>query len=158
MHIIYTHIFSLLNSYQILCDNQYGFRQGRSCEAQLPITIDDLAKNLNNNLQTDIIFSKAFDKVNHSCLLHKLHNYGIRSSLQSWLENFLTQRTQHVTIERHYSSTINVTLENHQGSVLIPLPFLCFINDLPIDIKSKIKLYVDNVLLYSTISSPDDCH
>ena len=160
-HIIYTHIFSHLNEYQILCDNQHGFRQGRSCETQLLLTINDLAKNLDNNLQTDVMFldfAKAFDKVDHSCLIHKLQNYGIRGNLLSWLENFLTQRTQCVIIDGYCSSTTNVTSGVPQGSVLAPLLFLCFINDLPEGIKSRIKLYADDVLLYSTITSPDDCH
>ena len=119
-HIIYTHIFSHLNSHQILCDNQHGFRQGRSCETQLLLTIDDLARNLDKHLQTDVIFldfAKAFDKVDHSCILHKLDHYGTRGHLLSWLEDFLTQRTQCVTIEGHYSSTTNVTLGVPQGSV-----------------------------------------
>ena len=85
-HIIYTHIFSQFNKHQVLCDNQHGFRQGRSCETQLLLTINDLAKNLDNNLQTDVIFldfAKAFDKVDHSCLIHKLDHYGIRGNILS---------------------------------------------------------------------------
>jgi len=160
-HIVYTHIFSHLNTNQILCDNQHGFRQRRSCETQLLLTINDLAKNLDNNLQTDVIFldfSKAFDRVDHSYLIHKLHHYGIRGNLLTWLENFLTHRTQRVVIDGHSSSTSNVTSGVPQGSVLAPLLFLCFINDLPDGIRSRIKLYADDVLLYSTITSPDDCH
>ena len=121
----FTHIaiFSHLNSHQILCNNQHEFRKGRSCETKLLLTIDDLAKNFNNNLQAAVIFldfSKAFDKVDHSCLLHKLHNYVIQGSLQCWLENFSTQQTQHVTVEGHYSSTTNVTSGVPRGFFLAP--------------------------------------
>jgi len=75
----------------MLCDNQHDFRQGRSCETQLLLTIDHLAKNLDNNMQTDVIFldfAKPFDKVDHSCLLHKLDHYGICGDLLFWLKNF----------------------------------------------------------------------
>jgi len=160
-HIIYSHMVSHFNSNQILSDIQHGFRQGRSCETQLLLTINDLAKNLDKNLQTDVIlldFSKAFDRVSHSFLIHKLEHYGIRGNLLTWLENFLDQRTQRVMIDGHFSSTTNVTSGVPQGSVLAPLLFLCFINDLPEGIRSRIKLYADDVLLYSTITSPDDCH
>ena len=94
----FTHIFSLtlttIEFYLII-------QTGEILWTQIFLTIDDLAKNLNNNLQADVHcyfldFSKAFNKVDHSCLLHKLNNYGIRGSLLSWLENFLTQRAQHV--------------------------------------------------------------
>jgi len=157
---MYTHISSHLNSHQILCDNQHGFRQGRSCETQLFLIIDDLAKNLYNNLQTDVIssnFSKAFDKVSHSYLLQVLHNYGIRGSLQSWLENFLNSTCHCRRALQLYSQHIF-----RSSSGLCPGTFTIFMfhkNDLPVNISSKIKLYASNdVLLYSTISSPDNCH
>jgi len=123
-HIIYAHMFSILNSHQILCDNQRDFRRGRSCDSQLFLTIDDLAKNLDKNLQTDVIFldfTKAFDKVDHSCLLHKLDHYGICGNLLSWLENFLTERTQHVTVEAHLSTTTNVTSGLCPSSSTVPM-------------------------------------
>ena len=125
-HIIYAHMFSILNSHQILCDNQRDFRRGRSCDSQLFLTIDDLAKNLDKNLQIDVIlldFAKAFDKVDHSCLLHKLDHYGIRGNFLSRLENFLTERTQRITIEGHLSTTTNITSGVPQGSV--PAPLYC---------------------------------
>ena len=76
-HIIYSHIFSHLKQHNILCNQQHGFRSGRSCEIQLIITIDDLAKSLDEGTQTDVIyvymfldFSKALDNVCHKYLLH----------------------------------------------------------------------------------------
>ena len=92
-------------------------------------------------------FSKAFDKVNHT--YHKLNFYGIRAKVLSWVEDLLSDRYQSVIIEGFHSSTSRVP----QGSVLAPLLFLRFINDLPENIKNKIKLYADDVLLYTTINS-----
>ena len=129
-HIIYPYIFSHLDLHNILCNEQHGFRQRRSCKTQLLSTIHDFAKNLDEGLQTDV----------------------------SWLEDFLSDRYQSVIIEGFQSSTTKVTSGVVQGSVLAPLLFLCLINDLPENIKNKIKLYADDVLLYSTINSLDDCH
>ena len=160
-HVVYSHIFSHLDQHDILCNEQHGFRHKRSCETQLILTIHDLAKNLDSGLQSDVIFldfSKAFDKVNHKLLLHKLDHYGIRGGLLSWLADFLTNRKQQVVIEGQQSSSADVTSGVPQGSVLGPLLFLCFINDLPEQIKCKIKLYADDVLLYTTINTVDDCH
>ena len=112
----------------------------RSCETQLIITINDLEKGLDDGTQTDVIFldfSKTFDKVCHKYLLHKLYHYRIRGNLLTWLENFLSNRIQGVVLDGKQGQPVAVTSGVPQGTVLAPLFFLCFINDLPEKITSK---------------------
>ena len=160
-HIIYSHIFFHLSQHNILCDEQHGFRHGRSCETQLLLTINDFAESLNNNKQTDAIlldFSKAFDKVSHQHLYHKLHHYGIRGNTLEWLKDFLTGRPQQVLVNGEQSDVSQVTSGVPQGTVLAPLLFLCFIYDLPKNILSTVRLYADDVILYIPINSKEDCY
>lgn len=80
-HIVHSSIMDHFDRHQVLCDEQHGFRAKRSCESQLLITIDDIARNMEEGDQTDIIlldFAKAFDKVPHDRLLHKMEFYGVR--------------------------------------------------------------------------------
>ena len=158
-HIIYSGISHHLEEYNVIHDEQHGFRSGRSCETQLLITIHDFANNLNNQKQTDAIlldFTKAFDKVSHRRLCSKLFHYGIRGTLLSWINDFLTGRTQRVLVDGCCSDDTSVTSGVPQGTVLAPLLFLMFINDLPENIASSIKLYADDVLIYRTIESEHD--
>ena len=87
-HIVCSNILRHCDKYNILTDAQHGFRKRRSCETQLILTVQDLVKNLDSKGQTDIIlldFSKAFDKVPHQRLLHKLHHYGITGTPHAWI-------------------------------------------------------------------------
>ena len=116
---------------------------------------------MDEGTQTDVIlldFAKAFNKVCHKYLLHKLYHYGIHENLLAWLKNFLSNRTQCVVLDGKQCQPVAVTSGVPQGTVLAPLLFLCFINDLPEKITSKIRLYTDDVLLYSTINSVKDCY
>ena len=121
----------------------------------------DLARRLNDKQQIDAIlldFSKAFDRVPHQRLLLKLKNYGVRGNILSWLEDFLSARTQEVIIEGSKSSPSPVTSGVPQGTVLGPLLFLAYINDMPECIKSEIKLFTDDSLLYRRTHNNTDCH
>ena len=122
--------------------------------------MDNLAQILNSTSgQADAIlldFSKAFDKVPHYRLCEKLAFYGIRGPLLNWIRSFLTNRTQCVVLNGQYSRPSNVLSGVPQGTVLGPLLFLCYINDLTKNVISKVKLYAD-VLLYSSIRTITDC-
>jgi len=160
-HVIYSSMFDHLNHHQALRDEQHGFWQHRSCDTQLITTVHDFAQCLNQQVQCDMLlldFSKAFDKVPHSRLFHKLQFYGIRGSLLPWVKNFLTDRSQQVVLDNKRSDSYNVLSGVPQGTVLAPLLFLIYINNLPLHVSSKVRLYADNVILYSNIYSMEDCH
>ena len=158
-HILASHIMQYLDTNNILLDTQFGFRSKHSCETQLLLTTTDLAKAIDKNLQTDVgilDFSKAFDKVSHNRLLHKLKHYGINGNILHWIKSFLHGRTQRVVVEGSYSSPCPVTSGVPQGSVLGPILFLIYINDISNNIHSQLRLFADDCLVYRIIQSSGD--
>ncbi|KAK3101818.1 hypothetical protein FSP39_006589, partial [Pinctada imbricata] len=158
-HIVHSHIIGHLDEHGLLADNQHGFRKRRSTETQLILSVNDLAQSLDVGDQVDCIlldFSKAFDKVPHNRLLMKLQYYGIRGRTHSWISNFLLERTQRVVLDGQSSPSTSVTSGVPQGTVLGPLLFLIFINDLPSSVSSTTRLFADDCLLYRKIKSPED--
>jgi len=111
----------------------------------------------NNSLHAAVLdFSKAFDKVPHKRLIYKLNYFGIRGPLSSWIESSLTNRSQFVVCEGKRCNPAKVTSGVPQGTVLGPLLFLLYVNDLPNKLKSSIRLLADDALLYGVVSSDVD--
>jgi hypothetical protein len=123
-------------------------------------TIDFITYNLNSDSQTDIIYldyAKAFDKVSHNKLLIKLESYSINISILKWIEAFLKNRKQRVVIGDSFSDWESVTSGVPQGTVLAPVLFVIYINDLPHQVKSMFKLYVDDSKLGAKIENLNHC-
>ena len=142
-----------------LSDTQHGFKKFRSCETQLLQTINNLAKSLISREQVDSIlldFSKAFDKVCHRKLLLKLNYYGINGDIHNWIRDFIYDRTQRVVVRGTFSAPIAVKSSVPKGTVLGPLLFLVYINDMPMTVESNIALFADDAYLYKTVKSQQD--
>jgi hypothetical protein len=158
-HIVLSHMSKHLAANNIIVENQHGFRQKRSCETQLIEAVHDWAECLNRSGQTDVLmldFSKAFDKVPHHRLAAKLHHCGIRGRTLKWIQGFLADRKQRVNINGQCSSWVPVQSGVPQGSVLGPTLFLIYINDIADGIRSNIRLFADDSILYREIKGPED--
>jgi len=146
---LYDHFFSN----NLISDNQSGFRRGDSTIKQLLSICHEIHEAFDQNPPMDVrgVFldiSKAFDKVWHEGLLFKLKNYGVNSKLHSIIESFLSNRFQRVTIEGVESPWEPVAAGVPQGSILGPLLFLVYINDLLVGIKSTAKIFADDTSLF----------
>ena len=111
-HVITKHILNHLENNSLLYDIQHGFRHSRSCETQLLSFVQEHTANSDKNIQTDLIimdFAKAFDKVPHQRLLHKLKFYGIKNQTLNWITAFLSNRTQTVVLDGESSDIVPVT-------------------------------------------------
>ena len=160
-HIICSHIHGHLKQHSLLTPVQHGFRKQHSCESQLLITLDDFYSSFDKSVQTDVgilDFSRAFDTVPHQRLLGKLSHYGINGNINRWIEAFLSGRTMQVVVDGETSKAAPVTSGVPQGTVLGPLLFLLYINDMP-DVLSegtKLRLFADDSLVYREITCLDD--
>ena len=130
---------------------QHGFRQHHSYQTQLIETIHCWANALDRGLTSHIIFldfAKAFDTVPHQCLILKLEQMGVRGSLLLWLKAFLINSRQRVIYNDDCSRWINVSSGVPQGSILGPLLFLVYINDIGEFVQSSIRLFADDCVIF----------
>ncbi len=143
----------------LLYDRQFGFIPGRSTTLQLLSVFDEWSKVLDEGGQVDVVyldFRKAFDSVPHRRLIAKLESYGIDPVVCTWIEAFITNRRQRVGVQGSFSDWADVTSGIPQGSVLGPVNFVMYINDLPEEILSLLYLFADDVKLFRRIASLAD--
>ena len=143
----------------LLSLKQFGFVSGRSTVTQLLNYLDICADVVASGGNVDSIyfdFSKAFDTVPHKRLSVKMKAYGIEGKLLAWVEAFLTGREQMVRVNGELSTSKAVISGIPQGSVLGPLLFVIYINDLPDVVKSNILLFADDTKIFNKVSSVDD--
>ena len=149
-HMLSNHLFT---------EHQHGFISGRSCTTQLLTALDYWSESLDKGYSVDIIyldFRKAFDVVPHTRLLTKLEAYGVCGNLLQWIRNFLVGRKQRVVLNGCSSTWSNVLSGVPQGSVLGPLLFSLYVNDIPSLVDSPILLFADDTKVYRAIKCRED--
>ena len=117
----------------------------------------DFCKTIDECKEVRVVFcdiSKAFDRVWHRGLIHKLFQIGIRDDLLTWFKNYLTNRQQRVVLHNTNSDWKSLSAGVPQGSILGPLLFLIYINDIVNDISSEIRLFADDTSLYIIVDNP----
>ena len=157
--IVRKHIIHHLEQNKVMSEEQHGFRAGRSCTTQLLEVCEEWTDVIDVGHNVDCIYldyRKAFDSVPHKRLTCKLQLYGIDGPLLAWIKDYLTNRTQKVVINGKESKSIPVTSGIPQGSVLGPILFNIFINDLPSTVDSHMKLFADDTKLYRIVDSKAD--
>ena len=143
----------------MLTPHQHGFCKGKSCLTNLLELLDEWTGAVDCGSGVNVIFldfKKAFDFVSHCPMMKRLSVYGICGNLLRRISNFIQHRQQRVVITGVCSDWINVKSGVPQGSVLGPLLFLLYVNDIPDTISCSLKLFADDVKIYSTIQYPSD--
>ena len=151
-------ILQHLSANNIISPHQHGFVPGRSCMTQLLESMDDWTSIIEESGSVDIIytdFQKAFDSVPHRRLIQKMKSAGINGSVLRWVEDFLANRKQRVVINGTKSNEGSVTSGIPQGSVLGPLLFVMYINDLPRNLNTVAKMFADDTKVYVRSDTPD---
>ena len=148
---VYKYVYNFLLLNNIITSNQSGFTFGDSAINQLVNISNDFGRALDSGKEIRVVFcdiSKAFDRVWHKGLLFKLKQYGISGNLLVWFERYLSGRSQRVVLNGSNSEWKTINAGVPQCSILGPLLFLLFINDIMTDIKTSIKLFADATGLY----------
>ena len=158
---IYDTLYNYFEGNDLFSKNQSGLCKGDSCASQLLFITHKIFKGFDTNpsLDTCGIFldiSKAFDRVWHDGLIFKLRSYGIWDSLLRLFNSFLSERLQRVVLNGQASEWRKVLADLPQGSILGPLLFLIFINDIPANLECNVKIFADDTSLFSLVRDPNE--
>jgi ribonucleases P/MRP protein subunit RPP40 len=148
-----------LYQYKLIHSTQHGFMKNRSCLTNLLEFLEYICSFVDKGQPIDVIyldFQKAFDKVPHRRLISKLHAVGIEGQVAVWIENWLANREQRVVLNGNMSEWCSVISGVPQGSVLGPLLFLIYINDIDVCVSSKLLKFADDAKLFRVVSSVDE--
>jgi hypothetical protein len=152
---IHQQLYQYLHHNSLLNERQYGFRPNHSTEYAAVDLVDNLKKSLDNKKNPFAVFidlSKAFDTLDHNILISKLHHYGIRGTELTWFRNYLGNRKQYVKFNNVTSPFVGIKTGVPQGSVLGPLLFLIYINDISNATKALDELlFADDTNLYNEL-------
>ena len=153
--IVHEQLTDYFTRYKLFFDGQYGFRKKHSTELVTIELVDRILSDIDNKPLPVVVFmdlSKAFDTLDHSILIHKLQYYGITGIALNWFKSYLSNRLQYVDINGSISSMQHITTGVPQGSILGPLLFLIYMNDLPnVSALFKYILFADDTSLLSSI-------
>ena len=157
--LIKDHMVDYLVKHKLLNSSQHGFLKARSCLTNMLCFLEEITKWIDVGSPVDIIyldFQKAFDKVPHQRLLLKLKAHGIGDSITDWIEQWLTDRRQRVVVDGEVSNWKSVLSGVPQGSVLGPILFLIYINDLDNSITSNVLKFADDTKLFRKVNTDGD--
>ena len=155
-HVVASEMWKHIDEHNIISSNQHGFRKHYNTTTQLLHVTHNALKARDQRDPYHMIsfdFSKAFDKVPHNLLIHKLTEYKFNNNIVAWIKEWLNKRTSIVTVNAQVSSEMNIASGVPQGSVLGPLLFLLYINDISNNIKhSECRLYADDTLICANLN------
>ena len=154
---VHKHLYNYISENNLLTPFQSGFIQGDSTTFQLLHTYHSFLEAVDSGKEVRVVFcdiSKAFDRVWHRGLLHKLAGMGLSDGLLRWFKSYLSHRRQRVVLNGVESNWADVLAGVPQGSILGPLLFLIYINDIVNNIRSSIRLFADDTTIYIIIDNP----
>lgn len=159
--IVYDQLAKFVDRNNILCSQQSGFRKSHSCESAVNLLLDEWKSAMDSNETTVAVFldfQRAFETIDRSILLKKLKNIGVHGKARKWFKCYLNNRSQIVRVNNIFSTELTNDLGVPQGSILGPLLFLIYINNIINYLENaKIKLFADDTVIYCSHRDVDTC-